>query len=88
MIEERWTFSGRVFGGYSAALLVREAAKDSPLPELLSANVTFLRALLPTDYEVDVEEIRSGRTAKVAPSRSMKFVSPMKSATKRVAGAS
>jgi hypothetical protein len=33
-------------------------------------------------------EIRSGRTANVAPSRSMKFVSPMKSATNRVAGAS
>jgi hypothetical protein len=32
--------------------------------------------------------IRSGRTAYLVPLCSMKFVSPMKSATKRVAGAS
>jgi acyl-CoA thioesterase len=65
-IDERWTFSGRVFGGYSAAVLVRAAAARSPLPELLSVDVTFLRALLAEGYEVEVEEVRSGRTSYIS----------------------
>ncbi|MHB8694427.1 MAG: acyl-CoA thioesterase domain-containing protein [Solirubrobacteraceae bacterium] len=62
-LDPEWTFSGRAFGGYSAAALVRAAAAASPHPELLSVNVTFLRALVPGRFEVEIDEVRSGRTA-------------------------
>jgi hypothetical protein len=62
-LDPEWTFSGRAFGGYSAAALARAAAAASPYPELLSVNVTFLRALVPGHFEVEVDEIRSGRTS-------------------------
>jgi hypothetical protein len=65
-LDDSWTFDGRAFGGYSAAALVRAAAERSPHPELLSANVTFLRALVPGPFEVDVRPVRTGRTSFIA----------------------
>lgn len=62
-IDDRWSFAGRMFGGYSGSLLVAAAAQVATMPELLSASVAFLRGLEPGPIEIDVEQVRAGRSA-------------------------
>ncbi|MFB3812981.1 MAG: acyl-CoA thioesterase domain-containing protein [Terriglobales bacterium] len=63
VLGDRWTFAGHVFGGYSGALLVAATAKLAAFPELLSANLTFLRRVVAGPVEVKVDEVLSARSA-------------------------
>lgn len=61
-ISPFWTFGdNRVFGGYSAALVLAAAARALEMPGLLSCHVMFVEATRSGPVECLVEPMRCGR---------------------------
>jgi acyl-CoA thioesterase len=61
LIGEDWVFADRVFGGYTAAVAIAAAGRESPHPSLLSTHVVFLEAALSGPIELAVTAVRCGR---------------------------
>jgi acyl-CoA thioesterase len=61
VVGDGWTFADRVFGGYTAALALAAARRESPHPTVLAAHVVFLEAARPGPVDIAVTELRIGR---------------------------
>ena len=64
-VPPRWCFGDRAFGGYTAALALGALLSSHPAPCCL-ASVTFLEGGVAGPIEIEVERLRSGRTATAA----------------------
>lgn len=62
-LPEHWCFDGRAFGGYTSALALAAMFAHSGRPAAASLSVTFVEAGVPGPLELDVRNIRGGRTA-------------------------
>jgi len=65
-LPERWCFGDRAFGGYTAALALGALLTGSVHPVAASLAVTFLEAGVVGPVEIEVEPLRTGRTAAAA----------------------
>ncbi|WP_326548681.1 thioesterase family protein [Mycolicibacterium sp. ND9-15] len=62
-LPERWCFDGRAFGGYTSALALAAMFVHSGRPVAASLSVTFVDAGAPGPLELEVRDIRGGRSA-------------------------
>lgn len=62
-IHPAWTIAGKPNGGYLLAILGRAAGAVSPHPDVLAASAHYLRSPDPGRVEIEVEVLRTGRSA-------------------------
>ncbi|WP_020658502.1 thioesterase family protein [Amycolatopsis benzoatilytica] len=62
-LSPAWTIGGRPNGGYLLAVVARAATVVSGHPDVLAASAHYLRSPEPGPAEVEVEVLRTGRTA-------------------------
>jgi hypothetical protein len=62
-LPEQWCFDGRAFGGYTSALALAAMFVHSGRLAAASLSVTFVDAGAPGPLELDVRDIRGGRSA-------------------------
>ena len=64
-VPAHWTFEGRAFGGFTAALTLAAVLADQARPALTSAHIAFLEPGQVGPVEIAVDAMRSGRSAAV-----------------------
>ena len=62
-VSDRWTIGGKPNGGCLLGLLGRAVASSGPHPHVIAASAHYLRSPEPGPVEVEVEELRRGRSA-------------------------
>ncbi|MYW89662.1 thioesterase family protein [Amycolatopsis rubida] len=62
-LSPAWTIGGRPNGGYLLAAVARAATVVSGHPDVLAASAHYLRSPEPGPAEIEVEVLRTGRTA-------------------------
>lgn len=62
-LSPAWTIGGRPNGGYLLATIARAATVVSGHPDVLAASAHYLRSPEPGPAEIEVEVLRTGRTA-------------------------
>lgn len=62
-VPDRWTFDGRAFGGFTSALALASMFEHTGRDVAASLSVTFLEPGAEGSLVVEVETLRSGRTA-------------------------
>lgn len=62
-LPARWCFGDRAFGGYTAAIALAALLTRSAHPVAASLAVTFLEAGVVGPVDIEVEPLRTGRTA-------------------------
>ena len=62
-LSPAWTIGGRPNGGYLLAIVARAATAVSSHPDVLAASAHYLRSPEPGPAEVEVEVLRTGRSA-------------------------
>ncbi|MFD2473296.1 thioesterase family protein [Amycolatopsis silviterrae] len=62
-LSPAWTIGGRPNGGYLLATIARAATVVAGHPDVLAASAHYLRSPEPGPAEIEVEVLRTGRTA-------------------------
>jgi acyl-Coa thioesterase superfamily protein/acyl-CoA thioesterase superfamily protein len=62
-LHPEWTIGGKPNGGYLLAILGRAAQAAAPHPDVIAASAHYLRPPEPGPVAVEVEVLRTGRTA-------------------------
>jgi acyl-coenzyme A thioesterase PaaI-like protein len=62
-VNADWTINGKPNGGYLLAMLGRAAVLSTPHPHVLTASAHYVRSPEPGPVEVEVEVLRTGRSA-------------------------
>lgn len=62
-VDPLWTVGGKPNGGYLQAIMARAAVDGAAHPHVIAASTYFLRAPEPGKVQLDVEPLRSGRSA-------------------------
>lgn len=68
-INDQWTIGGKPNGGYLLAMLGRAASALSKHPHVIAASAHYLSSPDPGPVSVEVEVLRTGRTASQARAR-------------------
>ncbi len=65
-VNDQWTIGGKPNGGYLLAMLGRAASALSKHPHVIAASAQYLTSPDPGPVRVEVENLRTGRTASQA----------------------